>query len=416
MTAEPNEPKPKRVRRRSLSDLQVAALPKSKTGKRYIVGDPEMRNHHVRVPVLGPNVYVCEARNPVSKKQVWSTIGASDKWKIADAREEAQKRIKRIQAGLPPVEPVAAAPDSVADTLANWLKRHVAPRKFRTEQNLIRNINKHILPVLGTRVFTSLKRSDIAMLADRIEDESGARMADVVVSILRSASYWVASRDDSYIPPFTKGMKRDTAKPRSRILNDDEIRALWKAAEAEQDATFGALIKLLLLLGQRKSIVVNMRWQDIEGDMWSIPQETGAKGNIQKVRLPQMALDIIGKQPRIAGNRYVLAGQGAGPLGNFSDTKNRLDERSGVHGWVLHDLRRTHRSLASRAGANRDHSERVLGHAVRGVEGIYDRFHYTEEKSIVLQQVAVLISDIIGASPGGDKIVQIGRHRRSARR
>ena len=226
----------------------------------------------------------------------------------------------------------------------------------------------------------------------------------------------MASRNDDFTPPFTKKMKRDTAEPRSRTLTDEEIRALWQACEAERSA-FASLGQLLLLTGQRLSIVAMMRWQDIDGDVWSIPQEARAKGNIGRVRLPEMAMVLIRRQPRIAGNPYVLAaGRGPGPIVNFTDTKRRLDRASSVRGWVLHDLRRTHRSLASRAGANRDHSERVLGHLPRGVEGTYDRFHYTEEKSIVLQKVADLIADIIGASPGGDKIVQIGRHRRSARR
>jgi integrase len=159
---------------------------------------------------------------------------------------------------------------------------------FRTEARLRRNIDKFILPVLGDRPFVSIKRSDVAALADGIEDGSGARTADVVVSILRSVAYWVASRDDTYVPPFTRGMKRDVAKPRSRILNDDEIRALWKATEAEQDAAFGALVRLLLLLGQRKSIVASMQRQNINAaGMWTIPSEDPrAKGNVQQVRLP----------------------------------------------------------------------------------------------------------------------------------
>jgi hypothetical protein len=45
--------------------------------------------------------------------------------------------------------------------------------------------------------------------------------------------------------------------------------------------------------------------------------------------------------------------------------------------WVLHDLRRTARSLMSRAGVQRDISERVMGHAIVGVEGVYDQYPYT---------------------------------------
>ena len=63
--------------------------------------------------------------------------------------------------------------------------------------------------------------------------------------------------------------------------------------------------------------------------------------------------------------------------------------------WTLHDLRRTARSLMSRAGVSRDHAERVLGHRIAGVEGTYDRHSYVDEKAAVLDMLAKLIDQII---------------------
>jgi integrase len=67
-------------------------------------------------------------------------------------------------------------------------------------------------------------------------------------------------------------------------------------------------------------------------------------------------------------------------------------------GWVIHDIRRTARSLMSRAGVRREIAERILGHAIPGVEGAYDRHHYDEQKSAALQALANLLEGIIGAA------------------
>ena len=75
---------------------------------------------------------------------------------------------------------------------------------------------------------------------------------------------------------------------------------------------------------------------------------------------------------------------------------------SGVAGWRIHDLRRTARSLMSRAGVLSEHAERVLGHAIGGVEGVYDRHRYDTEKAAVLTKLAHLIEQIVDGEPGGD--------------
>jgi integrase len=82
-------------------------------------------------------------------------------------------------------------------------------------------------------------------------------------------------------------------------------------------------------------------------------------------------------------------------MSGFTKMKARLDRRSGVTNWTLHDLRRTPRSLLSRVGISSDHAARVLGHAIGGVEGVYDRYAYREEKRIALAKLATLIDSIV---------------------
>jgi integrase len=73
----------------------------------------------------------------------------------------------------------------------------------------------------------------------------------------------------------------------------------------------------------------------------------------------------------------------------------QFDAKCGVTGWRLHDLRRTARSLMSRAGVQSEYAERVLGHVIPGIEGVYNRHQYTDEKAAVLTKLAALIKQIV---------------------
>jgi len=93
--------------------------------------------------------------------------------------------------------------------------------------------------------------------------------------------------------------------------------------------------------------------------------------------------------------RHVFTFNGRKPLGGFVLPKARLDAASGVKGWTLHDLRRTARSLLSRAGIAPDVAEMCLGHVLTGVRGTYDRHAYFEEKRHAFEALAAQIARIV---------------------
>jgi integrase len=121
---------------------------------------------------------------------------------------------------------------------------------------------------------------------------------------------------------------------------------------------------------------------------------------------------IIAAQPEISGELRVFAGCDA------ARWKAELDRRLAaalgrpVEDWVLHDLRRTARSLMARVGVPRDHAERVLGHAMPGVEGIYDQHPYQAEMGEALKALANEVGRITGQAPG--KAVHAAERRRAA--
>jgi integrase len=163
---------------------------------------------------------------------------------------------------------------------------------------------------------------------------------------------------------------------------------------------FGGFIRLLLLTAQRRDKVANLRWDDIDAKgTWSIRTEPREKGNPGKLQLPKQALDIIQAQPRFVGNPYVFAGKDGHALRRNSDSKIKLDIKCGVEDWRPHDLRRTARSLMSRAGVLSEHAERVLGHSIRGVEKIYNQHTYDEQKADALRKLAALVERIVTPQP-----------------
>jgi integrase len=380
--------------RKTLTDRAIAALKPS--AKAYGEGDPDLAGHYVRVWPSGKKTFCAVARNP-SGKQVWTTIGESGALTVAQSRERARGIIQRVRDGLPAIEPRSESFGAVA---AAWLKRHVEGNGLISAKEINRLLDANVLPSWKDREFTSIRRSDISSLLDEIEDGVSQRQADACLTIIRSIMNWFATRHDDYNPPIVKGMKRQKTAGRTRVLDDGELRAIWRAAE-DQGGAFAGIVRLCLLTAQRSRKVAKMRWEDLDLDagVWTVAQESAReKGAGGALALPDAALSIIRAQPRLATNPHVFPARGgAGPFVGFGSAKEAFDAKlpEGTPGWTVHDLRRTSRSLMSRAGVSSDHAERVLGHAIGGVEAIYDRHAYFDEKRVALAKLATLIDSIV---------------------
>lgn len=394
----------RRPRRKVLTDAMVATL--ARRAQPYFHPDPELPKHGVRVRPTRPGAYTVITRDPFGKQR-WTKVGSTAEIAIAEARDIARTVIRRVEQGLAPFEAPKLKGDSVAVVTAEWLKRHVEKAKLRSAAEYHRIVGKYILPTWGERAFEEIRRSDAARLLDHIEDHHGPAQADAVASVLRMIGTWQRDRSDDYASPFV-GIRRRVAKQdrkRSRVLTDDELRRIWHAAD--EAGAFGALAKLLLLTAQRLEKVRTLRWSDISPDgVWTIPTEKREKGNAGALKLPKLALDIIAAQPRLAGNPHVFAGNGGDARAVEQRYKVALDKASGVTDWRLHDLRRTARSLMSRAGVLNDHAELVLGHARPGVEGVYDLHRYDQDKAEALRRLAALIERIVHG-PAGGNVVQL---------
>src|SRR5215471_16163594 len=211
---------------RKMTDLGVAAL--KPRASRYSKPDPELRGHWIRIQPSGSKSFWAVTRNP-DGKQIWTFVGPADAMKIETSREQARAILTRVRAGLPAVE---AKGETLGAVIDNWLKRHVDSNGLRSRAKIVDLINRHISKDFRAREFTAIRRSDIVALLDEIEDDHGAPQADLVLSIVRRVMVWYAGRSDDYVPPLVPGMRRTKPQERARerILDDAELRAVWKVA------------------------------------------------------------------------------------------------------------------------------------------------------------------------------------------
>jgi integrase len=417
-------------KRKQITDANLAKLLPVKR-QRYSKADTDQRGLHHRVTPNGIRSLWAVERDQYGK-QIWTLLGHWPEMKLEDARERAREIIGRIKAGKPAIEPKAPAPDTLAAVADGWLQRYVVAKGLRSEKDIRRRLRNFVVPKLGTREFASIGRRDFAMLLDYIEDHHGTRQANQTLGDLRLMAGWYAGRDDNYRVPFIKGMRRGTEVSRDRVLNDDELRTIWRAAD--DGSRFGAIIRLALLTGQRRSKLVSMKWADIRDGVWHVPSEGREKKAGGALMLPKLAMEIIEAQGQLESNsRWIFPGyRGRNHITGVAMLKGAFDKRLAAlgwdkivrkdekgrpiePGWTLHDLRRTCRSLMSRkeTGITRDAAERVLGHVIGSkVERTYDRDPYIEDKAEALAALARLIERIVAGPPADDgKVVELAQRR-----
>jgi len=191
------------------------------------------------------------------------------------------------------------------------------------------------------------------------------------------------------------GRIRPKERARKRVLSDEELRKVWITAKKCADA-FGAYVRFLLLTASRRDEARALVWTEINNAVWTLPARRN-KTKQELVRpLSKPAFQVLESLPRIEGCDFVFPGTRGKAINSLSLYKRKLDKTSGVSGWTLHDLRRTARSLMSRAGVNGEHAERCLGHSVGGlVRETYDRHEYLAEKRHAFEALAAQIERIV---------------------
>jgi integrase len=364
-------------------------------GDRMIYWDTGLPGFGLMVTKSGHRSYCVQYRSGRHSRRMSLKSGLS----LTAARREAKAIIGAVAKGGDPLGDKRKAAEAQGNSV-----RSIAEKYFQREGKQLRSMEQRrkvferlIFPKLGSREIADIRRSEIVSLLDKIEDERGARMAHVALAYLSKLFNWHAKRNDEFRSPIVRGMGRVNAKERARarFLSDDELRAVWAAAEAS-GSLFDRYVQFLLLTAVRRTEAAGMTRAELAGTDWVIPAKRMKGKREFLLPLSRAALGVLARLPAIGKpDGFVFTHDGVRALGGYTQGKALLQKRSATSGWTLHDLRRTARTLMTRTGVPADHAERCLAHVIGGVRGIYDRHEFYEEKRAAFEALAAQIDRIL---------------------
>jgi integrase len=351
------------------------------------------------------------------------TLGSYPALGLKDARELAAKALRSVAEGRDPgrekIQARAAKADSVDRIVEEFLERHVRrSNRPRTAEETERLLRQHVLPRWRGRMVHDITRRDVLDILDRVVDGGAPIAANRVLAAVRKFFNWCVARDILAASPCA-GVKPPTAeRSRDRVLTDDELRLVWAAAE-KLGGTFGPLVKLLALTGQRRDEVARIKFEEINfyARLWTLPPARTKNNQPHEVPLSKPALAVLQRLPRTVESPFVLTTNGgASPASGYSKNKRRLDALlpADMPSWRLHDLRRTAASGMARLGVNLPVIEKVLNHAsgsFAGIVGVYQRHSFADEKRHALEAWGNFVEALVEGKPAS-KVVRL-REKRS---
>jgi integrase len=384
----PDEENAHMIPKKRLTDRAIGTLLPAPKGKRLLLWDATIPGFAVRVTDTGAKSFVLVTRYPSDKHPTPRAIGTVGKISLASARTKAGEWLELIADGI---DPKRQAATEKANTLQAICENYMAREghKLRSIDQQKATLERLVYPRLGQRPIADIRRSEIVRLMDEIADQRGAAMAGVTLQVIRKVMNWHATRDDTFHSPIVKGMSRGKSKARQRVLSDDELRKVW-AASADGSGVFGRLVRFLLLTATRRNEAAQMHRSELHGSDWIIPAERYKTNLPHLVPLSQAALALLP-----AEGEWMFTAYGTGPVRGFSGLKTAFDTACAVSGWTLHDLRRTARTLMSRAGVSADHAERCLGHVLGTIRGTYDLHSFATEKRQAFEALAGQVDRIV---------------------
>jgi integrase len=272
------------------------------------------------------------------------TIGRYPILSIADARSEAKRVLADITLGKDTPSTM-----SVADARTLFLADVKQRSRWRTHRDYSRLLSRH-LPKIARKQLGEVTTKDIVQIIDGLS-ATPAEAAHALVAI-RIFFNWCIRRTWRTDNPTGKLVVRKLPR-RERVLDDTELRAVWLTAE-KFPYPFGAIVRLCILLGQRRSEVGLLEWSWIDFEKLIITFPSSVTKNRRTHRLPigKTTADLLTSLPRMHGEYVFPAarehkkGVAVRTVNGWSNSKAAFDKLlPTVPHWVLHDLRRTFRTV-----------------------------------------------------------------------
>lgn len=399
-----------------------------------VLWDDRIAGFGLKVTPSGSKVYLYRYRiaRPGQASQTAPrkyTIGRHGSLTPDQARKRAQELAALVAQGIDPrqQELDAIADRDQADRLADererarrdlafsriadlWLAHYegdMARRKSSVDMARL-VVGRYLLPALGDMPMPDIGRTDLQPVLDAIPAQKrGIRRA---VFAYASVLWGWALRRGYVEANLLAAMEKPPAPAaRDRVLSDSELALVWRATEA-QPLVWGVFFRLLVLTGQRRSEVSDMRWEELDrkSAVWTIPPARAKNG---KAHLVPLSDDAVAQIDLAAGGHdwpkqgYVLTTTSRSAVSGISKAKAaldaaalRLNDGEAIPQWRLHDLRRTAATGLQRLGVRFEVTEAVLNHvsgSKGGVAGVYQRHDWAAEKRAALDAWAAYVGGLL---------------------
>jgi integrase len=387
------------------ANIASLVLPAGKTD--HIEWDPSLPGFGVRL--RGDAVrWVVQYR--VGRQTRRESLGDTRKVGLDDARKAAKQRFAKLKLGIDPAADKAKARAEVAATrltLAVVSESYLAAKKDAVRPATLRAAKWHfegLWAPLRNRPIGEIRRADVAARLGEIARDHGRVSAARARGNLSALFSW-AMREGlcEANPVIATNDPAAGIKSRERVLDDSELRAIWRAC---RDDDFGRIVRLLILTGCRRSEIGGLRWDEIAPStgVMLIPGIRTKSHKPLELPLPPDALDILRSVPRKLGSAHVFGRRGTGFVGwsyPLTSLNLRIAEAEGrpLPAWSLHDIRRTTRTGLGKLGVAQHVAELVIGHVRAGIEAIYDRHRYQPEIAAALALWADHVLAIVEGRP-----------------
>jgi integrase len=392
-----SSPEKRQSRATRLTDKIVQHFPKAPEGTRTETKDSLTPGLTLRVTDKGTKTWTVRYRRAGGAdgkrgKSQQMTLGVYPILSLADARKLAAEKITIADTGADPAaqheEEVQNRNQRTFDVILERFISVYCQPDIKSGPATKRMLREHALPKLKGRSMEKITRAEVHELLDTLSAKHTPSIAREVRKHLSKLFNWAVDRGALPASPLA-GMRRpDLAQvARERVLTPDELKKVWDAA-GTIGYPFGTMTRLLILTAQRRNEIAGLRrsWLRPEQDAVEIPASEYKTDRPHVFPLSTPAKAIVEKLPLWnRGDFMISTTAGERPVSGFSKAKTILNDMVGFSDWTYHDLRRTAATRMAEMGVIQEHIERVLGHAIEGVAGTYNRYSYLKEKQAALE-------------------------------
>jgi integrase len=316
---------------------------------------------------------------------------------LAQARKKAQDILAAKQLGIYHEAPRM----TFEDACAPFLKAYQAKNRPKTVYEMERILKRHLMPAFRRYPLVDISIQDVAAVIEKLYRTPVECFSTFVAA--RTIFRWFAKRKLIKASPLADLDPPTPPSSRDRVLTDAELAEVYRKAIAD-GSTFGAIVQLLIITGQRKNQIASIKREYIDTDAALVtwPAE------VMKKRPHTIPLTPNAKTLVLAGEveAYLFRARGKEtPFCGFSTAKEQFDRKlEGVGPWRLNDLRRTFSTGLARLGVPPHLKELLLSHmtAKNPVEAIYDRYRYLNEQLDALLRWEAHLQALL-ASPTQDR-------------